>query len=278
MRKCVSEMNINNDIFFVLVEEQLAAGQQVKIALKGTSMLPTLCEEDNIVLEPLIGEPAIGDVLLFRVNGGHIVHRFIRRENDRYILQGDNNYTTEEVGRDGLLARLVAVERPNGNVIETTSPEWQRISLHALHRKKIKNMVFRWFGRTGRRQLRPWYFAFLAILMWAPLNGIGVPLDNYLLGLRLDHLLHASVFIPCTLFLVDFFGVHRWKWPVWATAVGVGILTESVQWILPYRGFDINDLVANFLGVTLGWVIILSLREVHRRHQCPARVRRGGCK
>ena len=114
--------------------------------------------------------------------------------------------------------------------------------------------------------------------MWAPLNGIGVPLDNYLLGLRLDHLLHASVFIPCTLFLMDIFGAHRWKWPVWATAVGVGILTESVQWILPYRGFDINDLVANFFGVTLGWTIILSLREVHKRRQCPDRAKHGGCR
>ena len=34
----------------------------MKIALQGTSMLPTLHDEDFIVLEPITGEPAIGDV------------------------------------------------------------------------------------------------------------------------------------------------------------------------------------------------------------------------
>ena len=90
--------------------------------------------------------------------------------------------------------------------------------------------------------------------MWAPLNGIGIPLDNYILGLRLDHLLHASVFIPCTLFLMDVIGR---RWLVWLAAVAVGLLTEGVQWLLPFRGFDVNDLIANALGVTLGLIVIL---------------------
>ena len=97
--------------------------------------------------------------------------------------------------------------------------------------------------------------------MWAPLNGVGIPLDNYLLGLRMDHLLHASVFVPCGIFWMDFFRGRRRSWWTWLAAVGTGLLTEGGQYILPYRGFDVNDLIANFLGVSLGWAAILLLRR-----------------
>lgn len=255
-------MNIDNSIFFALAEEQLAGGQRVKMSLRGISMLPTLREEDVLMLEPLAGEPQVGDVLLFRYGGGHIVHRLVKREDDTYFMQGDNCYGTEMVGRKDIVARVVEVMRPDGHVVATDSTEWQRISRRSLRRKHVKNLVIRWFGRKGRRQLRPWYFAFLAFLMWAPLNGIGIPLDNYILGLRLDHLLHASIFIPCTLFLMDVIGK---RWLVWLAAVSIGLFTEGVQWLLPFRGFDVNDLIANALGVTLGWMIILAIRNKRNR-------------
>jgi glycopeptide antibiotics resistance protein len=90
--------------------------------------------------------------------------------------------------------------------------------------------------------------------MWAPLNGVGIPLDNYILGLRADHLLHASVYIPCTLFLVDLFPQRRWL--AWLLGCCIGLTTEFGQYLLPFRSFDINDLVSNFLGVSLGWLIV----------------------
>ena len=255
-------MNINNTIFFALAEEQLAKGHSVRISLRGVSMLPTLCEDDVLTLEPMTGEPSVGDVLLFRYGGHHVVHRFMKRVGDIYVMQGDNNYGTEEVTRRDLVARVVAVTRPNGRTVATDSLEWQRLSRRSLCRKNIKNTMIRCFGRKRRRQLRPWYFALLAILMWAPLNGVGIPLNNYILGLRADHLLHASVFIPCTLFLMD---VIDRRWLVWLAAVGIGLLTEGGQWLLPYRGYDINDLIANAIGVTMGWLVILAAKRKKRR-------------
>lgn len=255
-------MNINNTVFFALAEDQLAEGRSVKMSLRGTSMLPTLREEDVLTLEPMSGEPQVGDVLLFRYCGSHIVHRLVRHDGDIYTMQGDNCYSTETVSRRDIVARVVAVTRPDGRTVDTDSREWQRISRRSLSRKRVKNVFIRLFGRNGRRQLRPWYFVALAILMWAPLNGVGIPLNNYILGLRLDHLLHASVFIPCTLFLMDVIGR---RWLVWLAAVAVGLLTEGVQWLLPYRGYDVNDLIANALGITLGWLIILAVRKRLRK-------------
>lgn len=250
-------MTIDNETYFALVEERIAAGERVRINLVGTSMQPTLMTGDELELEIARQPVSVGDVVLFRYQGRHILHRVVAIEGDNYTMRGDNCVNNEVVGKEDIVAKLVGVKKHN----------------------LLKHWIVRWCGHKGRRQLRLWYFLGLAILMWAPLNGVGIPLDNYVLGLRMDHLLHASVFIPCSLFLWDLLRVNRRKWLVWLLAVAVGMLTETVQWLLPYRGFDINDMIANFFGVTLGWLIILSVRQgVHRRRQCPARARRGGCR
>lgn len=261
-------MQIDNNIFFATVAEQLSLGQKVRITLRGISMRPTLIEGDTLTIEPVATDDvAVGDVVLFRYEGRYCLHRVICVAGDCCIMQGDNCYTTEECSLTDVVGRLTEV---NG------STDWQCRSGYALRRKRIRNFAIRWLGRLGRKQLRPWYFIGLAILMWAPLNGIGIPLNNYVFGLRLDHLLHASVFIPCTLFLMDL--LDR-KWAVWLSAVAISLLTESVQWLLPYRGFDINDMVANFFGVSLGWLIILAVRRGgHRRHQCPDLAKHEACR
>lgn len=244
-------MQVENSLFFAAVEERIKAGNQVKITLVGTSMQPTLCEGDVLTLASLNGEPSVGDVVLFRYRGRHLLHRIISVADGLYTTQGDNCIATECCRREDIVAKLVAVKK----------------------RHLLKHFVLRWFGHRGRRQLRPWYFVALAILMWTPLNGLGVPLDNYILGLRADHLLHASVYLLCPLFLMDFFKKNfnfQFSIFTWLSAVAVGMLTESVQYLLPYRGFDINDLVANTLGVTLGWVAILILRIYLHRYK-PAR-------
>lgn len=261
-------MQIDNNIFFAAVAEQLASGQSVRITLKGISMRPTLNEGDTLTLEPVATTDfAVGNVVLFRHEGRYCLHRVVSIVGECCTMQGDNCFTTEECRRSDVVGRLVEV---NGSI------DWQRRSGYALRRKRVRNFAIRWLGRLGRKQLRPWYFVGLAILMWAPLNGIGIPLNNYVFGLRMDHLLHASVFIPCTLFLMD---LTNRKWLVWLLAVAIGLLSEGVQWLLPYRGFDVNDMVANFLGVSFGWVIILAVRRgVRRLHQCPARAKHEGCR
>lgn len=253
-----------NHTFFALVDEQLAEGQQVRLLLSGHSMEPTLHDGDRLLIEPLRDEPAAGDVLLFRMGDLHLLHRLLRREGDRYVMQGDHNTGCEVVRRSDLLARLVEVQHGDRPPMRTDSKAWRRISARAARLRRVRTLAYRWLGREGRRRLRPWYLGLLLFLMWAPLNGVGIPLDNYILGLRADHLLHASVYLPCALFLIDFTGRKR-PLLAWLASVGLGLLTEGVQYLLPYRGFDINDLVANTIGVTLGWLaVVIAMHRMGR--------------
>lgn len=256
-------MEIENSIFFATVEERLREGDRVSIVLRGTSMQPLLREPDKVTLAPLDREPRVGDVVLFRYGKEHRLHRIIAIDGDEVTMQGDNCYVCEHVRRGDIVARLVKVTRRSGKQIEVDSAEWQRLSRLSLQRKAARNTGIRWLGRRGRRQLRPWYFAALAFLMWAPLNGVGIPLDNYILGLRADHLLHASVYLPIALFLMDLTPRRRW-WLLWIASIAIGLATEWGQYLLPFRKFDINDMVANMIGVTLSWLAII-IRSISKK-------------
>jgi len=246
-------MKINNHIVFSAVEDRIAEGQQVDIPLNGTSMMSMLHNGDILTLSPLVAEPQVGDIVLFRYEDRHLLHRIISIEGDRFVTQGDNCVVTESARRSDIVAILTAF-RHDGQTIEAGSDMWLKCSRRSLVRKKQKHFIVKWLGREGRKKLRPWYFAALAFLMWAPLNGVGIPLDNFILGLRADHLLHASVYIPCALFVFDLFPKRRWLG--WLLACGIGLFTESVQYLLPFRKFDINDMLANVIGITIGWLVL----------------------
>ena len=249
-------MEVENSIFFAAVEDILREGRMVTVVMRGTSMQPLLREPDKVTLAPKDGTEKVGDVVLFRYGKVHLLHRIKAIDGDDITMQGDNSYGCEHVRRGDIVARLVKVTRRSGKEIEVGSAEWQRLSRLSLQRKAARNTGIRWLGRRGRRQLRPWYFAAIIFLMWAPLNGVGIPLDNYILGLRADHLLHASVYIPMALFCIDLLQRKRW-WLLWLAGCLFGLMTEYGQYLLPFRKFDINDMVANVIGVSLGWLAII---------------------
>lgn len=254
-----------NEIVFAEVEDCIARGERITIPLRGHSMEPLLREGCSITLAPIEKAAEVGDVVLFRNNGTHILHRIVSIKGDRITTQGDNCYSTEETKAADIVARLDKVTLPNKETLSCSSREWARLSRRSLARKRMRNLLHSCLKRKTRKWLSPTYFVLLAILMWAPMGVLGIPLDNFVLGIRLDHLIHASVFIPCALFLMDWIlgkESSRWRWLLlWIVAILVGITTESGQYLLPYRGFDINDLIANFLGATLGWLLLKIARR-----------------
>ena len=247
-------ITIPNDILFEEVVACVNRHESVTILLKGNSMRPLLKSGvSKVKLSPIDRALRVGDVVLFRCCGRWLLHRIVKIEGEVITIQGDNCYSCEVVRREDVKALMTSVK--NGDKVwECDSKKWKRLSRWAMVWKWGKKMV----SRPMRKRLRVWYFVLLAFLMWAPLNGLAAQFPNYVLGLRFDHFVHASVFILCALFWVDLVRPRKgWVIWLWLLCAATGIVTESVQYLLPYRGYDINDLLANFIGSTIGWLMVI---------------------
>lgn len=243
-----------NEIVFEVLEERIARGEATVIPFAGRSMEPTLPDgKVKIRLVPIAEGymPRRGEVVLFRIGGRHVLHRVVRHEGTRYTMRGDACATSEEVERADMVALLDRVVYANGRSVGCRTMRWRLRSAWTVAASLLRRVLRPVAGRTARRVTSPIYIALLLALMWAPLAGLGLPLNNFVLGIRLDHLIHATVYLPAAWF-VGYWWRDR-SGPALVTALLLALTTEGVQYLLPYRGFDINDLIANILGVGLGW-------------------------
>lgn len=87
-------------------------------------------------------------------------------------------------------------------------------------------------------------------------------LENVLiLSFRGDYIVHAIQFLPF-LIILGFLNLSI------LNSIFLGLLfavfLESIQWFLPYRSFNVNDLIANSVGVLAG-VLLLPFDDYFRR-------------
>ena len=119
---------IPNRLFFDYVAERLSDGDNVRLRLKGNSMFPLLRNnKDVVVLAPCTGEKLVPmDVVLFRYRGDYVLHRIVRREGDRLLMQGDGVYASFEQCMVGdVVGRVIAVCRPSGRVDSVDGWRWR---------------------------------------------------------------------------------------------------------------------------------------------------------
>ena len=65
------------------------------------------------------------DVVLFRYRGKHVLHRIIRREGERLLIQGDGSIVAkEECTVDDVVGKVVQLCRPSGKEIPVGSWQW----------------------------------------------------------------------------------------------------------------------------------------------------------
>lgn len=114
------------------------------------------------------------------------------------------------------------------------------------------------------------YTALLVLLAVLPINsGDSALNNNFVLSIRLDYLVHFAVFIPWVVLVWLATGVSFRSEPIkafgWiAAGIVLAVLTEAIQYLLTYRSFNINDLVANVIGIILGAVVLLLRRPAKR--------------
>ena len=118
------------------------------------------------------------------------------------------------------------------------------------------------------------YLLFLFLGTVLPINsGSSALNDHYTLHIRWDYLLHALVYMPLPVLLgLTFrkkskeqlahpFSKSRFWIQVVLISLFVTALFELLQMILPYRAFNINDLLANGVGAIMGLVVAIAFRE-----------------
>ena len=118
---------VDNDTFFAWVESEIEAGHAVRFRLKGHSMFPLLRNgKDVVILEKCPAESLQPmDVVLFRYRGKHVLHRIIRREGERLLIQGDGSIVAkEECTVDDVVGKVLRICRPSGKEIPVGSWQW----------------------------------------------------------------------------------------------------------------------------------------------------------
>lgn len=125
----------------------------------------------------------------------------------------------------------------------------------------IKSIVVRW-------KIFFIYLAVVVLLSVLPINSAGSSINHiFIVSLRLDYLLHCVVYIPLVTFLwiqkeSEFF-TNTGKTILWVVALLVfAAATEWIQYFLPYRAFNVNDLISNCLGIILGLILTFAIKQL----------------
>ena len=127
-------------------------------------------------------------------------------------------------------------------------------------------ILYVWLSLSNLKKIAYAYTVAILLLVALPINGEGQLFgklnDNYVLEIRLDYLTHTLLFAPWVLV-----GGLGWKIylmrPIgkglsFLLAVAFAIFCEYLQLLLPHRTFNINDLIANSIGVVLGCILLWS--------------------
>ncbi len=142
------ETDTENGLFYI--KESLKNGDAVALTVTGSSMMPLLKPQRDIVwLEQCdIQQIKKGDILLFeRENGKPVLHRVRKVNNDFLLMNGDALYWNEAIKKTQVVARVKKFKR---NKKEFTCES-----------KKVKAWNAVWYiTRPVRIVLRKLYSAF----------------------------------------------------------------------------------------------------------------------
>ncbi len=106
------------DIITIL-EEKLKDGATVTFSPDGVSMLPLIRPgQDSVTLSGTV-KPSVGDAVFYkRPSGQFVLHRIVAKEENKFVLCGDNQLVLEKgVGNEWIIATVTSVWR-NGKELK----------------------------------------------------------------------------------------------------------------------------------------------------------------
>ncbi len=103
-----------NDIY-PIIKEQIESGGTVHLPIKGTSMLPLLHQDRDFVQLHKCENAKIDDIIFYlRDNGQFVLHRIVGKNENGFILCGDNQWKKEfGIENRHIIAVVDKIERKN---------------------------------------------------------------------------------------------------------------------------------------------------------------------
>jgi len=130
---------------------------------------------------------------------------------------------------------------------------------------RFQSIVVRW-------KLFYLYTVFLILLSVLPINSISGSSINHIfvVSIRLDYFLHGLIYVPLVFVTWTDRDIDTFTMPfkalVWIMILLLfAAVTEWIQYFLPYRAFNINDLMANITGVLIGLILIVFVEKINKQ-------------
>jgi len=130
---------------------------------------------------------------------------------------------------------------------------------------RFQSLVVRW-------KLFYLYTVFLVLLSVLPINSISGSSINHIfvVSIRLDYFLHGLIYVPLVFVTWTDRDIDTFTMPfkalVWIMILLLfAAVTEWIQYFLPYRAFNINDLMANITGVLIGLILIVFVEKINKQ-------------
>lgn len=149
----MTTIQLNNNVFFALLEEELKDSKKVRFLVKGNSMYPLIRNEKDEVKLVECNAATIkpGDILLFKFRGQYILHRLIHKEQDLFIFQGDNVWYNKEYCKANDIVGIVeSIYRKKDDSSDDTyvevspnSTKWHFLILLNQSKNKIRRILSR---------------------------------------------------------------------------------------------------------------------------------------
>jgi len=120
--------------------------------------------------------------------------------------------------------------------------------------------IFQQIWRQIERHKRFLFAVYLLGLFTAHVINTGdeVDLNNFFLGIRVDHWVHGSLFLPLGI-LAPLVIENRPKLVL--TMIFCSLFFETLQYFLPYRSFDWTDIRADVCGTLIGLLFYWMLKK-----------------
>lgn len=121
--------------------------------------------------------------------------------------------------------------------------------------EKIKNLF--------QNKLFSWlYFGAVLVLIASPIRTASQLNHITIIHFRGDYFIHSLLFLPWA-FLRQGFNMKPVRWLLLGFVFASG--TEGLQYFVPYRTWNVNDLLANCIGITIGFIICIILKAFQHK-------------